>query len=203
MRLFDPCGERLYLSKKEQKAFIESAKKETPINRMYCHLLYYTGVRAREGLNLTIDKIDLEQNLITIKTLKQRKTDNQGRIKHDKFRDIPVPSEFIESLDLVFRIRELQKKNKAKDVKLWVKCRTSLYRVVKSVMDRAGISGKMASPKGLRHSYGVSMVTADKPVPIHVLSRLMGHSDSKVTEIYLQVVGEEYSTLVNDAWSTQ
>lgn len=203
MRLFDPSGDRLYLSKKEKKAFIEATKKETPVNRMYCHLLYYTGARATEGLNLTIDKIDLEQNLITIKTLKQQKIDKQGRIKHDKFRDIPVPSEFIENLDLVFGVRELQKKNKAKNVKLWDKCRTSLYRVIKSVMDRAGISGKMANPKGLRHTYGVSMVTAEKPVPIHVLSRLMGHSNSQITEIYLQVVGDEYSSLVNDAWNTQ
>ena len=40
------------------------------------------------------------------------------------------------------------------------------------------------------------MVTAEKPPPIHVLSRLMGHSSTEITEIYLQVVGDEQRNLV-------
>ena len=67
-------------------------------------------------------------------------------------------------------------------------------------MDRAGITGKQASGKGLRHGFGVAMVTGKKPLPIHVLAQIMGHSDTKTTEIYLQVVGEEKSQLVADAW---
>ena len=35
-----------------------------------------------------------------------------------------------------------------------------------------------------------------KPPPIHVLSRLMGHSSTEITEIYLQVVGDEQRNLV-------
>jgi site-specific recombinase XerD len=72
--------------------------------------------------------------------------------------------------------------------------------MVKRVMNRAGITGKQATGKGLRHGFGVTMVTAKKSLPIHVLSQLMGHSDSKITEIYLQVVGEEKRQLVTDAW---
>jgi len=44
------------------------------------------------------------------------------------------------------------------------------------------------------------MVTAKKPLPIHVLSQLMGHTDTKTTEIYLQVAGEEERQVVTDAW---
>jgi len=43
-------------------------------------------------------------------------------------------------------------------------------------------------------------VTAKKPLPIHVLSQLMGHTDTKTTEIYLQVTGEEKRQMVVDAW---
>ena len=78
--------------------------------------------------------------------------------------------------------------------------RPTAYRLVKRVMDRAGIVGKQATSKGLRHALGVAMVTARKPLPIHVLAQLMGHSDSKTTEIYLQVVGEEQRQMVTDAW---
>lgn len=203
MRLFNPVGKRLYLTKREQKAFLEATKQLKPVDRMHCHLLYYTGVRHTEALNLTIDKIDMDQRVITIKTLKQRKFDNKGRVKLDKFRDIPVPSEFIEDLDLVFNVRELQKKGKCKGVLLWSRCRTTMYRMIKNTMAKAGIAGDMASPKGLRHSYGVNMVTAKKSMPIHVLSRLMGHSNTMITEIYLEVVGEEYSEIVNNAWGSQ
>jgi len=46
----------------------------------------------------------------------------------------------------------------------------------------------------------VAMVTANPPVPLHVISQLMGHSDSKTTEIYLQVLSEERHSLVMNAW---
>ena len=48
--------------------------------------------------------------------------------------------------------------------------------------------------------FGVAMVTAKKPLPVHILSRLMGHATSKITEIYLQVTGEEHRQLVESAW---
>ena len=67
---------------------------------------------------------------------------------------------------------------------------------------------KKRCEKGLRHGFGVAMVTAKNPLPIHVLSQLMGHTDTKTktktktktTEIYLQVVGEEKRQMVSDAW---
>ncbi|NOR23409.1 MAG: tyrosine-type recombinase/integrase [Desulforhopalus sp.] len=65
---------------------------------------------------------------------------------------------------------------------------------------KRGIKGKQATGKGLRHGFGVAMVSGPKPLPIHILSQLMGHSSTKTTEIYLQVVGEEKRQLVLDAW---
>ncbi|MCP4236739.1 MAG: tyrosine-type recombinase/integrase [Aestuariibacter sp.] len=74
------------------------------------------------------------------------------------------------------------------------------YRLAKRVMDRAGIQGKQTTDKGF-HGFGVAMVTARKPQPLHVLSQFMGHSDTKTTEIYLQVVGEEKRQMVTDEWA--
>jgi len=106
----------------------------------------------------------------------------------------------IENLDLVYGIRALQKKQKGLDIPLWSMSRPTAYRLVKRVMDRAGIVGKMATGNGLKHGFGVAMVTAKKPLPVHVLSQLMGHTDTKTTEIYLQVIGEEKRQMVSDAW---
>ena len=97
----------------------------------------------------------------------------------------------IEQLDYVYEIRRLQKKSAGSDVPLWTMSRPTAYRLVKRVMNRAGIVGKQATGKGLRHGFGVAMVTAKKPLPLHVLSQLMGHTDTKTTEIYLQGVASE------------
>ncbi len=43
-------------------------------------------------------------------------------------------------------------------------------------------------------------MTAEKPLPIHVLSQLMGHSSTDSTELYLQVVGEDQRHMVMEAW---
>jgi site-specific recombinase XerD len=78
--------------------------------------------------------------------------------------------------------------------------RPTAYRLIKRVMSRAGIEGKQATGKGLRHGYGVAMVTAARPLPIHVLAKAMGHSSTKTTEIYLQVIGQEERELFAGAW---
>lgn len=76
--------------------------------------------------------------------------------------------------------------------------RPTAYRLVKRVMTRAGIIGKKAT--GKRHGFGVEMLTAKKPLPIHILAQMMSHTDTKTTEIYLQVTGDEMRQTVVDAW---
>ena len=83
---------------------------------------------------------------------------------------------------------------------LWPMSRPTAYRLVKRVMGRANIAGPQATGKGLRHGFGVAMVTAAKPLPIHILAKAMGHSSTKTTEIYLQVIGQEERGLFLAAW---
>ncbi len=145
-------------------------------------------------------RVLIDEVSIVYRSLKKRKVDSRGREKQPQYRTVPVPQFFIEHLDLVFDIRARQKRGKKLDEPLWSMSRPTAYRLVKRVMGRAGIKGKQATGKGLRHGFGVAMVTARKPLPLHVLSQLMGHSDTKTTEIYLQVVGEEKRQMVTDAW---
>jgi site-specific recombinase XerD len=82
----------------------------------------------------------------------------------------------------------------------WTMSRPTAYRLVKRVMNRAGIKGKQATGKGIRHSFGITLLSGSKPLPIHILAQLMGHTSTKTTEIYLQAIGEEKRKLVLDAW---
>ena len=57
--------------------------------------------------------------------------------------------------------------------------RTTAWRLVQRVMDRAGIEGPQASAEGLRHGFGIAMLSGDRPLPINVLRDLVGHTHTK------------------------
>ena len=56
-------------------------------------------------------------------------------------------------------------------------------------MARAGVRGPQASPKGLRHGFGVAAVTAG--VPLNLVQKWLGHAQLSTTAIYADAVGEE------------
>ena len=200
MRLFSPGGERLYLNADERQRFLAALDEEDPIDRMFCQLLHYTGCRPTEARELVFKGVLINEQCIVFRSLKKRKTDSKGKIKLPQYRTVPVLPAFIERLDLVFDVRAQQKRGNALDQPLWHMSRPTAYRLVKRVMDRAGIKGKQATGKGLRHGFGVAMMTGKKPLALNLLSQIMGHSDTKITEIYLQFVGEEKHSMVMDAW---
>ncbi|MEW8646575.1 MAG: site-specific integrase [Candidatus Thiodiazotropha endolucinida] len=200
MRLISPDGERLYLTDQERDKFLDAAEHEDREDQMFCRVLHYTGCRPSEALELVTGRVLMDEKALVFRSLKKRKEDSKGRPKHPQYRTVPVPKDIVKDLDFVFGVRKMQKQGKKLDDPLWTMSRPTAYRLVKRVMDRAGIKGKQATGKGLRHGFGVAMVTAKKPLPLHILSQLMGHSDTKTTEIYLQVVGEEKRQLVEDAW---
>lgn len=200
MRLFSPEGERLYLTAQERKKFLAAAEEEDRENRIFCHVLHYTGCRPSEALELSPRRILTDSRDIVFRSLKKRKKDGRGRAKQPEFRAVPVPKFLVDSFDYVFDIRRVHRKGKGLDKSFWDMSRPTAYRLVKRVMNRAEVIGKQATGKGLRHGFGIAMLSGPKPLPIHILAQLMGHSSTKTTEIYLQVVNEEKRKLVLDAW---
>ncbi len=81
----------------------------------------------------------------------------KGRIKQPKYRTVLVPPSFMERLDIVFRLRQVQQQSGELDTPLWAMSRPTAYRLVKRVMKRAGIEGPQATGKGMRHGFGVAM----------------------------------------------
>ena len=62
----------------------------------------------------------------------------------------------------------------------------------------AGLDGIHATPKGLRHSYGVNAVI--KHVPLNKLCDWLGHADMKTTAIYANALGEEARQIARRMW---
>lgn len=56
-------------------------------------------------------------------------------------------------------------------------------------MDSAGISRPQASPKGLRHGFGVAAVQAG--IPLNMVQKWLGHAQLSTTAIYADAVGAE------------
>ncbi len=89
--LFNPEGDRLYLTNEERDAFMEAAKRAVRPTRTLCAVLHYTGCRISEALELTPKRVDLADETITFRSLKKR--DDQII-----YRAVPVPPEFLDTL---------------------------------------------------------------------------------------------------------
>jgi len=199
MRLYDDKGNRLYLTVKERELFRHASKGESREHRMFCQILLNTGCRPQECLNLEVKNIFLDEMCIQLRSLKKRKYDNSGNLKKPEYRTVPVQERFIELLDLTFDLKRKMKNKETQNDLLFKMHRQTAYRAVVSTMNNAGIVGSMAMPKGLRHGFAIALLMGEKPAPIHVVSKLLGHSDVKTTEIYLQAVGAEKRQLVMQA----
>ena len=188
MKLFNEYGQRKYLNAVERKAFKNVAEKQPREVRTFCLVLYYTGCRISEALALTPERIDLEEDTITFESLKKR--------QHGVFRSVPVPSSLIDILDLVHGLRQatLNQQNK----RLWAWSRMTAYRKVKAVMEAAALDGVKATPKGLRHAFGVAC--NQKGVQLNMAQKWLGHADIRTTAIYSEAVGQEERNVAQRLW---
>lgn len=187
--LYDPDGNRLYLNTHERTAFLQAASASQREIRSFCEVLHFSGCRISEALALSPKHIDLENKALVFETLKKR--------RDGVYRAVPVPDSLLETLDLIHGLRDGQTR---RNEKLWSWSRTTAWRKVKDVMDKAGIhDGAHASPKGLRHGYGVAGVSAG--IPLNMLSKWMGHSKIETTAIYANALGEEQRKIAEKMWN--
>jgi integrase/recombinase XerD len=67
-------------------------------------------------------------------------------------------------------------------------------------MKAAKINGPQATPKGLRHGFGIRAVTGEKPVPLNMVKKWLGNADLKTTSIYVDAVGAEEDQVAGRMW---
>ena len=189
--LFDHTGRRKYLTGEERLRFLAAAARADRRIRTLCMTLTFTGCRISEALALTPGRIDMDGGLIVFETLKKR--------RHGVFRAVPVPGELTEALDLVHGIRESRRRNR-EDSLLWPISRMTAWRQITAVMKAAGIRGPQASPKGLRHGFGVAAIEAG--IPLNMLQKWLGHAQLSTTAIYAEAMGEEEMALARRLWQS-
>ena len=184
-------GKRKYLTQDEQERFlIAAAQIDSAAVRTFCMTLAYTGCRISEALELTPDHIDLSAKAVRLRTLKQR--------TKVVYRAVPVPESYLDAMKLVHSVQKRQKLKNGRDVPLWGYSRVMGWKHVKAVMQAAEIEGEHATPKGLRHGFGVRM--AQKTRNPRLIQKLLGHKYLETTAIYMDLVGEEERAEVMAAW---
>jgi len=189
--LYNTKGLQLYLSPEERESFLIAAKNADRETRTFCQTLHTTGAWISEVLMLMPRSVDFGRKVIVFETLKKRKT--------GVFRAVPVPDDYLDTLDLVHGFKALYRRKKQLDQPLWNWTRMTGYRKVMAVMEAAGIEeGPHRCPKGLRHAFGVNAVL--NKVPLNTLKKWMGHSKIETTAIYADAVGEEERAIAARMW---
>lgn len=189
MQLFDPAGARKYLTVAERARFLKAAELAPREARTLCMTLAWSGCRLSEALALTADRVDLATGVLVFESLKKRRL--------GIYRAVPVPPALLEALDLVHGLRALQRK-RGPSVRLWPWSRMTGWRTVHAVMDEAGLSGVAASPKGLRHAFGVAAVS--NAIPLNLVQKWLGHAQLSTTAIYANASGDEEQNIARKMW---
>jgi len=84
--------------------------------------------------------------------------------------------------------------------RLWRISRVTAWRFVKEAMLEAGIVGRPACPRGLRHGFGVGTLQA--LVPLNMVQKWMGHARISTTAIYADAIGPEEIFFAERFWQT-
>lgn len=168
-----------YLSIEEVDRLLD-IKLETPFdyrNKTMLELLYATGLRASELINLDIMNIDLDNMVVNV----------YG--KGSKERIVPLSKLAVSYLDLYlnkYRYLLFVKNQKSTDAVFLNNhgkrmTRQGLYKMIGDVAHKQGID-KEITPHVLRHSFATHMIECG--ADIRSVQELLGHENVVTTEIY-------------------
>lgn len=175
-QVFDREGRRKYTTQDERKRFLAAIPRFPRARYCFCVALVYSGARISEVLALALHHVGVGE--LTFRTLKRRKL---------HFRVVPVP----------FHVTKLLLSLGRKG-RLFTINRSTAYRWVRTVAQRAGIEGPQASPKGFRHGFGIWALS--RGVPVNLVQRRLGHAGPQTTAIYLDAQGAEERAFAERMW---
>lgn len=165
-----------YLTKEEiDKLFdIRLTKPIDYRNKAMLEVLYATGTRISELINLELNQIDFEECVIRVTG------------KGSKDRIVPLGNSAIKALqEYIYNYRVFLVKADNNYVFLNKNgekiSRQGFFKILKSLADSAGIK-KEVSPHTLRHSFATELL--NNGADLRVIQELLGHENLETTEIY-------------------
>ena len=158
-------------------------------NKAMLELLYATGLRVSELINLKLQDIDFSQDII--------RTFGKG----SKERIIPIgdyAKEYLEKYIYEYRSSMLKRENNeyiflnnhGKQM-----TRQGFFKIIKKIAKEKGIN-KELSPHTLRHSFASHLLKYG--ADLRTIQELLGHSDISTTQIYTHITNEELKQNYNE-----
>lgn len=148
-------------------------------------VMYATGIRVSELIDLNIDDVNIDQGVIKCNTKK-------------KNRIIPLYPAALNALRTYIRdIRDAMLSTPSEPA-LFVNIsgvrmsRQGFWKILKHYQNAAGIE-KEITPHTLRHSFAVHLL--ENGADIGSLQELMGHSDVSSTQMYTQLINQKLKSV--------
>lgn len=144
-------------------------------NKAILEVMYATGARISEVINLELNQIDFEECIIRV----------VGKGKKERI--IPLDDIAIEALDnYINNYRPFLIKNETCNYVFLNKngekiSRQMIFKILKNLANKAGIT-KEISPHTLRHSFASNLL--NNGADLRVIQELLGHENLETTEIY-------------------
>ena len=102
------------------------------------------------------------------------------------------------SLNAHFELTKRQTDDGAASSRLWPWHRSTAWRLIHKIMVRSHVTGIRASPRGLRHGFGIAALQSG--VPLNIIQRWLGHARISTTSIYADALGPEERALAERFW---
>jgi integrase/recombinase XerD len=177
------------LTEDEVDALLQAPNTDEPLghrDRTMLELLYATGLRVSELINLRQSQINFNQGVLRIIGKGDRERliplgDESQRWIRD-FIDGPRMEILLErQTDYLFPTRRGDRMT-----------RQAFWHIIKRYADKAGIEKKL-SPHSLRHAFATHLL--NHGADLRVVQLLLGHSDLSTTQIYTHVARERLKDL--------
>ena len=152
-------------------------------------LLYATGIRVTELINLDITDINLAAGVIRCST-------------RDKERLIPMYAKAVQALSDYVTLVRPQMIALPDEPSLFVNVngermsRQGFWKIIKYYQKKANIE-KDITPHTLRHSFAAHLL--ENGADIHAIQEMLGHADISSTQVYTQLVKKQLKDVYNKA----
>ncbi len=165
-----------------ERLLAEPAKDSGPKalrDRAILELLYATGMRASELVDLNIDDINLPSNSVRVIG------------KGDKERIIPIHERAVQAIEAYLQRGRIRLLNNPEEKALFVNrrgerlTRQGLWLIIKHYVEKAGLDPDI-TPHTLRHSFATHLLESKEATLVDV-QQFLGHANISTTQVYTRV----------------
>lgn len=182
------------MSLKEVDMLLETPDIKTNIglrDRAILEVMYATGLRISELINLKMDELHLTMGFI------------QTIGKGNKERILPIGSMAVNYLNDYLEYSRPIFENKAKEVSPFVflnsrgngLSRQGVWKNIKKIVQKAGIKQNV-TPHMIRHSFATHLL--ENGADLRIVQELLGHSDISTTQIYTHITKARMKDIYNE-----